>query len=106
MKYDAIIKRLDDLKAKITPETCYCLVKLPNGEEKETTVEEWYENRREWDWKKMTRGGNIDAVLLVLAAIDEEAAEYATEIGDNLGAARLMDEVEQYLSHYNKRPQE
>ena len=69
---EAIRKRLDNLSAQIIPGLCFCLVELPDGTQAEKTMDEWFENRQKWRWLRMTRGGNISAIKLLLAAIDDE----------------------------------
>lgn len=100
---EAIKKRLAALKAQIVTEPCFCLVELPDGTEAEKEIGEWYEHRREWAFKKMTRGQDISAVMLVLAAIDDEAAEYAMSKGDVEGAARLTAEAAEFMAQYERR---
>lgn len=98
-----IRKHLDALKSQIEPETCFCLVELPDGTEAEKSIDEWWEHRKEWSWKKMTRGGDVSAVLLVLAAINDEVAEDAMRKGDTAAAARLTAESAQFLAQYERR---
>jgi hypothetical protein len=73
MSNESVKKRLAALKSQIEP--CFCLVELPDGTEAEKSMDEWFEHRREWRWKRMTRGGDVSAMRLLLAAIDEEVAE-------------------------------
>ena len=99
---EAIKRRLAELRAKVVPETCFCLVALPDGTEAEKTIDEWWENRDKWIWKRMTRGSNPGAVLLVLASIDEEVAEHCLGAGDTAGAMRFLAEAEQYRADYER----
>jgi hypothetical protein len=103
MSNESIKKRLAALKSQIEPETCFCLVELPDGTEAEKSMDEWFEHRREWRWKRMTRGGDNAAVLLLLAAINDEVAEDAMEKGDTAAAARLTAESAQFLAQYERR---
>lgn len=103
MNHDAIRKRLAALQSQIVPETCFCLVELPDGTEAEKSIDEWWEHRKEWRWKKMTRGGDVSAVLLVLAAIYDEVAEDAMRKGDTAAAARMTAESAQFLAQYERR---
>ena len=100
---ESIKKRISALKAQIEPETVFCMVELQDGTQAEKTIEEWYEHRKEWKWERMTRGGDNAAVMLLLAAIDDEAAEDAMEKGDNAAAARLTAESAQFLAQYERR---
>ena len=77
---EAIKKRLSELESVFKPKICFCMVEMQDGTQVEKPIEEWYEHRQEWRWLKMTRGGDIGAVKLVLAAIDEEAVEHCTEL--------------------------
>ena len=98
-----IRKRLDALKSQIEPEACFCMVELPDGTEAEKSIDEWWEHRKEWSWKRMTRGGDNAAVLLLLAAINDEVAEDAMEKGDYAAAVRLTAESAHYLAQYERR---
>ena len=51
----------------------------------------------------MTRGGDVSAVLLVLAAIYDEVAEDAMRKGDTAAAARMTAESAQFLAQYERR---
>lgn len=103
MNLDAIRKRLTALKAQLEPETCFCLVTLSDGTEAEKTVDEWFEHRHEWQWKRMTRGGDAAAVQLVLAAWDEAAAERCMQKGDVDGAAQMTKEAAARITQYERR---
>ena len=103
MSNEAIKKRLAALKAQIEPEPCFCMVELPDGTEAEKSIDEWWEHRKEWSWKKMTRGGDVSAVLLVLAAINDEVAEDAMKKGDVAAAARLTAEAAHFVAQYERR---
>lgn len=103
MSNESVKKRLAALKSQIVPETCFCLVELPDGTEAEKSIDEWWEHRKEWSWKKMTRCGDVSAVLLVLAAINDEVAEDAMRKGDTAAAARLTAESAQFLAQYERR---
>lgn len=99
--YTGIIKRLDALKAQI-PKSAYCLVELPDGTQTETTICEWYEHRHEWIWKRITQGGSIADVCLVLAAIYDECAEDSMKKGDTAAAARMTAEAAHYYAEYER----
>lgn len=99
----AALKRLDALKARLVPDPCYCLVRLPDGSEAERTMDEWYDHRHEWKWLRMTRGGNETDVLLLLAAIDNYIAEDAMNRGETGKAAELTREAAHYLTEYRRR---
>jgi hypothetical protein len=99
---EAIKKRLAALKSQIVPETCFCLVELPDGTEAEKEIGEWYEHRREWTFKRMSKGKDISAVMLVLAAIDDEVAEDAMEKGDTATAAHFTASAACYLAEYER----
>lgn len=96
-------KRVKELEKKLVPEVCFCMVELPDGTEAEKSIDEWWEHRKEWSWKKMTRCGDVSAVLLVLAAINDEVAEDAMRRGDTAAAARLTAESAQFLAQYERR---
>lgn len=98
----AIRKRLSLLELGLKPNTCFCIVKLPDGTQAEKTMEEWYQNSAEWRLIRMTKGGNNAAVMLLLAAIGNECAESAMQAGDVAGAARLTAEAAHYLAEYER----
>lgn len=100
--YGALRKRLDALEARIIPEPTYCLVELPDGTQAERTIGEWYEHRHEWTWLRITRGGDAAAVLLVLAAVHDEAAEHFMEKGDTAAAGRMTAEAARLLAEYER----
>lgn len=99
--YTEIRKRLDALKAQM-PQTAYCLVELPDGTQTETTICEWYEHRHEWIWKRITQGGNIADVCLVMAAIHDDCAENFMEKGDTAAAARMTAQAAHFLAEYER----
>lgn len=96
-------KRIKELKKKIVPEVCFCLVELPDGTQKETTIDDWFEHRKEWEFKKMTVASDPAAVLLVLADVDEQVAEYALSKGDIEGATKMTAEAAEYVKEYERR---
>lgn len=100
---DDLKKRLTALEACLMQDPSYCLVELPDGTEAETTMEEWYKHRQEWRWLKMTSGRD-NAILLLLAAIDEEVAEHAMNEGDTEAAAWMKAEAARFLAEYEQRP--
>lgn len=99
---ESIKNRIAALEKQLLPESCRCLVELPDGTETETTLEEWYEHRKEWNWKRITSGGDVSAICLILAAIDNEIAEEAYEMGDMANAARLTASAARFLAEYER----
>lgn len=67
-----IMSRLKKLEARNTLEVTWCMVELPDGTERETRMDEWYEHRQEWKWKRMTKGSDPEAVKLLIRYLDEE----------------------------------
>ena len=100
---EPIKKRLSELESVLKPKTCFCMVEMQDGTQAEKPIEEWYEHRHEWHWLRMTRGGNIGAVLLVLAAIDDEVAEHCMQIGDTAGALEMTVEAARFVAEYERR---
>ena len=100
---EAIKKRLSELEAVIKPDICFCLVQMPDGRQAEKSIDEWYEHRREWHWLRMTRGSDIGAIMLLLAAIDDEAAEDCMTKGDTAGAAEMSLEAARFVAEYERR---
>lgn len=98
----ALKKRLEALERRITPKRAYCIVELPDGTERETTLVEWYAHRNEWKWKRITRGGNVDDICLLFAALDDEVAADAMQKGDTAGAARMTAESARWLAEYER----
>lgn len=97
-------KELALLKSRVQPPAVSrCLVDLPDGTQKETTIEEWFDHRKEWTFKRMTRNSDPAAVMLVLANADEEVAEWCTRQGDAEGAKRMLEEADNYVSEYRRR---
>lgn len=98
----AFKKRLDLLENGLKPETCFCLVTLPDGTQTEKTVEDWYQNSASWHFVRFTRGGSISAVWLLLATIGQECAESAREAGYHESAERMTAEAENCLAQYKR----
>lgn len=96
-------KRILALEKRLMPEVCMCLVELPDGTQKETTIDDWFENRKEWEFKKMTVASDPAAVLLVLADVDDQVAEWALSKGDIEGATKMTAEAAQYVAEYERR---
>ena len=63
-----IKKRLAILEAQNLIDVAFCLVKLPDGSEFETDIEEWYKHRKEWAFLRMTRGSDNMCLHLLFAA--------------------------------------
>ena len=99
---EAIKKRLEALKKQFGPKTTFCLVELPDGTECETTMDEWYHHRQEWKWQRITKGGDVDAMLLLFAALDDEVAEDSMEKGDMATAARFTASAAHFLAEYER----
>lgn len=91
------------LRAQIEPETCFCLVELPDGTRAEKPIEEWVMHRGEWSWQGIVRGGDNAAVMLMLAVVNDEAAEAAMEKGDQAAALRLTAASAHFLAQYERR---
>lgn len=74
-------KRLKMLEARFTPDAVYVLVQDAEGEEREVTIEEWYQSWQTMKFLKFTKGFDPEYhdVKLLLRAIDEAAAEAANE---------------------------
>lgn len=102
MKYAAIKKELADLGERFRSKQCFVLVEDENGKEKETTMREWYDNRHDWRWLKITKGGDNNAIFLLLAALDDEAAEDAMEKGDIEAATQFTASAAHYLAQYER----
>ena len=100
---ETIKKRLTALEKNVIPETVICLAEREDGTQKEMPIEEWYENRKEWEFKKIIKGSDPAAVLLVLADCHEEVADYCKGKGDTEGAERMTSEMEWDLSEYKRR---
>lgn len=71
-------KRLKALEARFTPDAVYVLVQDAEGEEKEVTIQEWYDSKCELKFVRFTRGFDptFSDVKLLLRAFDEAANEH------------------------------
>ena len=98
----ALRKRVKDLEKMLKREVCFCLVELPDGMQKETALDEWYNHRKEWRFLRMTVAKDPAAVLLVLADVDDQVAEDALSKGDVAGAMRLTAEAARFLAEYER----
>lgn len=99
---ESIKKRLEALKAQFEPKITFCIVELPDGTERETTMDEWYQHRKEWKWQRISKGGDNRAMLLVFAAIDDEVAEDAMQKGDMENAMHFTAEAARFLAEYER----
>ena len=99
---ESIKKRLEALKAQFEPKTTFCIVELPDGTERETTMDQWYQHRQEWKWKRISKGGDNRALLLLFAALDDEVAEDAMQKGDMETAMEYTRSAARFLAEYER----
>lgn len=99
---ESIKNRLEALKAQFKEEITYCIVKLPDGTEHETTMDEWYRHHKEWKWQRMSKGGDNRALFLLFAALDDEVAEDAMQKGDMETAMRFTASAARRLAEYER----
>lgn len=99
---ESIKKRLEALKAQFEPQITFCIVELPDGTERETTMDEWFEHRKEWKWQRISKGGDNRAMLLLFAYLDDDIAEDAMQRGDMETAMEYTRSAARFLAEYER----
>ena len=83
MSLEEIKRRISALEGETRLlETC-CLVRLPDGSEKEITLAEWIDHAAEWKVIRITQGEEISPLLCSLFSLMDQAVREDQESGSD-----------------------